>query len=71
MQHESYQNLPKLIVMLQPLLTTIEMLLTVLPDPVRQALAGSMTRQTFQKGDYLLRKGELCRYIYLIDSELA
>lgn len=71
MQHESYQNLPKLIVMLQPLLTTIEMLLTVLPDPVRQALAGSMTRQTFQKDDYLFRKGELCRYIYLIDSELA
>ena len=57
--------------MLTPLLVAIESMLIGLPDPVQQALADSMTRQTFQKGDYLLREGELCRYSYLIDSGLA
>jgi CRP-like cAMP-binding protein len=42
-----------------------------LDRPVRQALQAVIQPKKYNKGDYLLRAGEVCRYSYFIEKGLA
>lgn len=53
------------------LLSQINDFVDRLPQPVQAALARVSVRQSFEKGDYLLRAGDVCRYSYQIETGLA
>ncbi|MBC7921460.1 MAG: Crp/Fnr family transcriptional regulator [Ferruginibacter sp.] len=53
------------------LLAEIDALVARLPATVQQALDRVTSRQTFARGDYLLRQGDVCRYTYFIETGLA
>ncbi len=57
--------------MLTDYVARIEGLLRRLPADVQQALQRVTNRRLVEKGDYLLRQGEVCRYSYWIATGLA
>lgn len=52
-------------------LARIDALIADLPMPVQRGLDRITTRQTFRKGDYLLRQGDVCQFSYFIETGLA
>ncbi|QXV66817.1 Crp/Fnr family transcriptional regulator [Mucilaginibacter sp. 21P] len=45
--------------------------LSPLDDPSREALKAAIRTMHFDKGDYLLESGRVCKYIYFIEEGLA
>lgn len=45
--------------------------ITSLDETANDELRSKLKSKAFKKGDYILRKGQLCRHLYFIDRGLA